>query len=101
MPGEDKPPPNIKRPTIVDPHDVQTTFVDWIVSVGVVEGVLNISLGTVDYSMRRNNDELPRVVIGSRLRMTAGHAKRVHEAIGNALGLPNPEASKAPKNKMN
>ena len=44
MPGEDKPPPNIKRPTIVDPHEVQTTFVDWIVSVGVVEGVLNISL---------------------------------------------------------
>jgi hypothetical protein len=95
------------RPQIVDPHNVQAVFVDWIVTGGTFEGSLNLSLGTIDHSMKPADEDLARVVVASHLRMTTEFALRLHAALGNLLGIapaegftPPPEPQ-APKNTLN
>ena len=93
-------------PEIVDPHHVQTLFVDWIVTRGTLAGVMNITLGTLDHSMRKLEAELPRVVVATRLRFSHEFALLLHRAIGEVLGLPpqtpgNEPPPKPPTNLIN
>jgi hypothetical protein len=92
----DKDSPPTKRPDIVDPHSVQSVFVDWIVTGGMFENVINVTLGTIDHSMKRTDADMARVVVASRLRCSREFGLRLYIALGNILGLP-PASGVAPQ----
>jgi hypothetical protein len=86
----------IQRPEIVDPHNVQAVFVDWFITGGTFEGVINVALGTIDHSMKKSNEEPARIVVASRLRLTRDFASRLHAVLGDVLGIPPPEGTEPP-----
>ncbi len=92
-----------ERFKIVDPHNINTVFVDWVVTSGEFEGVVNITLGTVDHSLREGSDDLPRIVVSSRLRLSKGFAERLYAALGNSLGRNEEVQTQQtpPKNQIN
>ena len=45
--------PPAQRPEVVDPHDAPVIFVDWIVTGGIFENVVNVTLGAADHSIKR------------------------------------------------
>jgi hypothetical protein len=81
---ENSPP---KSPEVVDPFNVQTLFVDWIVTGGTHDNIFNVTLGTLDYSLTPPGETLARVVIAARLRCTRAFAQNLHAALGNLLGI--------------
>jgi hypothetical protein len=78
----------VQRPEIVDPRNAPVLFVDWIVSAGMFEDVVNLSLGSIDHSFVQAETDVARIIIATRLRMSKPFAIRMHRAIGQALGLP-------------
>ena len=81
-----------KRPEIVEPTDVPVRYVDWIVTGGEYDGVVNVVLGTLDHTMAQSPDDLACVVVATKLRMSKPFAQRLHRALGDLLG----EVSSAP-----
>lgn len=107
MPADEKL-PAAQGPEIVDPANPPALYVDWVVTGGVYEGVVNVTLGSIDHSLKKSDDELARVVIASRLRFSRDFGVRIHTVLGRILGLPTatteqpPEPSPAlPKNMIN
>jgi hypothetical protein len=94
MPAEENSPP-VKQPEVVDPFNAPPLFVDWIVTGGVQNNVLNLTLGTIDHSMKGPDDELPRIMIGTRLRCSRDFAIRFHAFLGEVLGLTPPPSGEA------
>ena len=95
-----------EQPEIVDPLNCQTVFADWIVTSGHIENVINVTLGTIDHAIRGSN-ELPRVIVTSRLRFSREMGVRIHRALGIALGI-SPEGAPSgsepppvPRNQIN
>jgi hypothetical protein len=58
MADQDLPPTASRRPVVIDPHNVPTVFVDWIVTTGQLENVVNMTFGVMDHSLKTNEDEL-------------------------------------------
>lgn len=90
------PAPAAQRPEVVDPHDVPILFVDWFVTGGINDGVVNITLGTIDHSMRKSDAEMARIVVATRLRLSQGFAARLHGALGDLLGISPPAGGHTP-----
>jgi hypothetical protein len=97
--------PPAQLPEIVDPNNVPIIFADWFITGGLYEGVVNLSLGTIDHSLKKPEDELARVVVASRLRLSRDFAARLHKVLGNMLsdnprdgGDPGEEPTTPPKN---
>lgn len=95
-----------EQPEIVDPLNCQVAFIDWIVTSGHLENVVNVTFGTIDHAIRGSNG-LPRVVVTSRLRFSREMGIRIHRALGNALGV-SPEGepgvsepAPVPRNQLN
>ena len=70
---------------IIDPHNVPTVLVDWLVTGGIHDGVVNLTLGTVDHSLTQNT-RAPKVAVCARLRLPSDVAERLHNWLGAALG---------------
>lgn len=86
---------------IVDPDEIRVCFVDWILSAGQSDGVVNVALGTIDHSLRKTDDLPARIVVASRLRFSRAFAQRLHSLLGDVL-RENPDAPPpAPSNKLN
>jgi hypothetical protein len=85
-------------PEVVDPTNVAVTFVDWFITGGEHENVINVSLGTIDHSMKKPEDQLARIIVASRLRFTREFAARLHMVLGNILGInaPNDTSNEPP-----
>jgi hypothetical protein len=81
-----------KHPDIVDPHNVPALFVDWIVTGGSLENVVNVTLGTIDHSFAHSGDPA-RIMVTSRLRFSREFAARLYRSLGEILGLPPPPSS--------
>ena len=77
-------------PEIVDPLNIQSLFVDWIVTGGLHENVVNLTLGVIDHSMKRSEQDLARVVVAARLRCSREFALRLHTFLGQLLGAAPP-----------
>jgi hypothetical protein len=77
-----------KSPVVVDPHQVNVSFSDWIVSGGAFNGIVNIDLGAVDHTMRTSNDELARIIVTTRLRFGSQFAETLYNFLGQILGKP-------------
>jgi hypothetical protein len=107
MAEDDLPPAPSQSPEVVDPHNVQTLFVDWIVTAGESENVVNFTFGTIDHSLKKSEDDLARIVIATRLRMSREFAIRFHDFLGTVLKAVPPDASPMsgplmpPKNLIN
>lgn len=71
--------------TYVDPYNAPPLFVDWIMTGGTFEGVLNLSLGSVDHTFRDEESDLPRVAVLARLRMSIEFAERLQAALGDLV----------------
>ena len=80
-------PPN-QRPEIVDPNNAPVIFADWIVTGGTFNGVVNLTLGTIDHSLKRSNDELARVMVATRLRFSIPFARALQHALAKILTPP-------------
>ncbi len=98
--------PTTQQPEIVDPSNVPVTFVDWIITAGEHEGVVNIVFGVIDHALKKPGDPLARVMVASRLRLSREFAGRMHTMLGNVLGISpqNEEGSQSPpppKNLIN
>lgn len=93
-------------PEIVDPYNVPVTYVDWLVTAGEHEGVLNVVFGTIDHALKKPDDPLARIMIASRLRLSREFATRIHKMLGDVLGInppgsaPNEEPPTTPKNRI-
>jgi hypothetical protein len=86
MAEEELPPgPPAQLPEIVDPTNVPVAFVDWFITGGEHEGVVNVALGTIDHSLKKPEDPLARVLVASRLRFSRDFAIRLHTVLGNIL----------------
>lgn len=81
----DEPEAAASGPQIVDPHNVRIEFVDWVVTGGSFEEVVNITLGAIDHSRREPDNPYSPVVVGSRLRMSRAFAERLHQFLGSIL----------------
>ena len=88
---------DLRKPEIVDPHQVPVTYVDWFVTGGVNNGVVNLVLGTLDHTFAQNPGELARVVVGTRLRLSLDFASRLHKGLGDLLQ----PGAQPQKNKFN
>ena len=73
-------------PDIVDPLDIQTLFIDWIVTGGMHENVVNLTLGVIDHALKRSEQDLARVVVASRLRCSREFAQR--QAVTSGIKRP-------------
>jgi|SRR5580692_1414436 hypothetical protein len=77
-------------PDIVDPLNLQALFVDWIVTGGMHENVVNLTLGVIDHALKRSEQDHARVVIAARLRCSRDFALRLHGFLGTLLGVAPP-----------
>ena len=75
-----------KGPEIIDPSEVPVVFVDYVITAGDHEGVLNLALGTIDHSRKRTDEELAKVVVAARLRLSLPFASRLYDLLGAAIG---------------
>ncbi|MCV2448893.1 hypothetical protein [Paracoccus sp. DMF] len=97
-------PAPINGPKVVDPDNTTVQFVDWVVTGGHFEGVVNIALGTIDHSRKERDEDFAHIVVASRLRMSVPFAARLHHFLGDLLAnAAQPEASPPPAaaNKLN
>jgi len=92
--------PTVPKPAIVDAHNVDILYVDWIVTGGKNLGVVNLSLGTIDHSLVRDPADIARIVLATNLRMPVDFAARLHAYLGEILH-GQPSAPTPPKNTMN
>ena len=97
MPADEELPVASQRIEVVDPHNPPAVFVDWIVTGGSNEGVINVTLGSIDHSLKMNDSDLPRIVIASRLRFSQEFGVRLHAMLGRILGLPPVADEQAPE----
>src|SRR5947209_4369728 len=95
---DDLAPAGTKAPEVVDPFNAPVLFVDWIVTGGISENVVNMTLGTVDHSLRRSDDELARVLVATRLRCSREFALRLYHALGSLIGVQ-PQPADAGQNQ--
>lgn len=100
---EELPPAAAERPEVVDPLNCQIAFADWIVTSGCYESVVNLTLGAIDHALPGGNG-LPRIVVTSRLRFSRDFGLRLHNLLGNVLGVAAPSTPSpppVPKNQLN
>ena len=81
-------------PEVVDPSNVPVTFVDWLITAGEHEGIINVSFGVIDHALKKPEDPLARVMVASRLRLSRAFATRMHLMLGDLLGI-NPQSDKS------
>jgi hypothetical protein len=104
MPSESDIP--AQKPEVVDPLDCQVTFADWIATVGCYDNVANITFGAIDHAITGSNN-LPRIIVTSRLRFSREFGVRLHKVLGNVLGInpegepSEPEPTPIPPNRLN
>ena len=88
-----------KNPRVINPHNVKSQFVDWIISGGEFENVVNLTLGTADYDDAARD---PRIEVAVRIRCTKQFLGRLHTFLGNVLEPTGEQAyRKPPENLIN
>jgi hypothetical protein len=100
------PPKDRLDPEITDPHNVPITFVNWVVTSGRHNEIINVTLGTVNFARPSANGTPASIVVGAQLRFTVEFGAILYEALGQALGRPGHEAPPdspppVPKNSLN
>ena len=69
---------------VTDPHKVRTTFVNQVVGSGFLNGVVNVTLGTAQFTPRGESID-PDLVISSRLRMDMLCVHQLYAILGKII----------------
>ncbi|UFS67751.1 hypothetical protein LO749_16805 [Paracoccus denitrificans] len=79
-------PPAAPPAKLIDDGTVRPTYVDWFLSAGQAEGIVNLSLGTYDPTLTLE-DGVPhaRAYATAKLRMSIPFARRFHDVLGAIL----------------
>lgn len=78
--------PNFPPTIIVGMQETCPVFVDWFLSAGQTEGIVNLSLGTLDPTPSVDGGQAgARIFVASKLRMSVGFAERLHKLLGDML----------------
>ncbi|MEO1102353.1 MAG: hypothetical protein AAFW98_01260 [Pseudomonadota bacterium] len=95
-PSGEELPGRAKGLDVVEATEVPVLFVDWIVTAGEYDGVINITFGTVDHT-HTAHDGAARVLVASKLRMSRPFAEHLLRWL---LSAPkdDEEAPEAPQN---
>lgn len=72
-------------PALNDPNRVPVTFVTEVVVVGFLNGVVNLTFGTSQYTPTQSGKIIPDMVCSSRLRMDLYCAQLLHAHLGNII----------------
>ncbi len=70
---------------VTDPHRIMVTFVNQLLGVGHVNGVVNVAFATALFSIGPEEKIVPDLVVSSRLRMDLFAAQQLHDALGRIL----------------
>ena len=70
---------------IRDPNSVPVTFVNQVIGQGVLNGVINITFGTAQFTPKGGDNVDVDMVVSSRLRMDVICAQRLYEGLGAML----------------
>lgn len=70
---------------ISDPYKTPTTFVNQIVGTGFVNGVVNVTFATAQFTPQPDNTVSPDLVITSRLRMDLFCAQQLYAELGKII----------------
>lgn len=70
---------------ITDPFHVPTTFVNQVVGSGHLNGVVNVTFATAQFTPNSDNTVDPDLVISARLRMDMFCAQTLYEHLGKIL----------------
>ncbi|MBT0780581.1 hypothetical protein [Paracoccus sp. pheM1] len=81
---------------VIDDGTVRPTYVDWFLSAGQAEGIVNLSLGTYDPTLTLE-DGVPhaKAYAGVKLRMSLPFARRFHDVLGAILEQAEKESDDA------
>jgi hypothetical protein len=94
-----------QRIETVDPHSLPIVFVDWIITGGMHNNVVNVTLGTLDHSQERTPDDMPKAVVAAQLRFTRTFAEGLHRMLSDLLAVQTSEPAQQnpapPKNRIN
>ena len=81
---------------ITDPFKVPTVFVNQVVGAGHLNGVVNLTLATAQFTPNDVGDVAPDFVITSRLRMDLFCAQQVYDILGQQIAAAMPPADGKP-----
>lgn len=74
---------------VTDPHKTPTVFVNQVAGCGHLNGVVNVTFATAQFTPNKEGKIDPDLVITSRLRMDMACARQLHEQIGRILDQQN------------
>lgn len=74
--------PTVTSINISDPHRVQTVFVNQLAGAGHLNGVVNITFVTAQFTPTHDNKIDPDLVISARLRMDVFCAESLYAQLG-------------------
>ena len=78
---------------ITDPHHVQVTFVNQVVGIGMLNGILNLTLSVAQFTPNAKGETDPDLVIAARLRMDAFCARQLRDQLTVILDQNIPPAN--------
>jgi hypothetical protein len=91
MPDKTTETANTESPHISDPHRVKTEFVNQVVGSGHLNGVVNLTLATANFTPNADGKIDLDLVIAARLRMDLFCAQQMHEALGQIIAQAMPK----------
>lgn len=91
MPEDELPAVETPKAEFIDPNDIEVVFADWIVAAGIFENVINLDLGTVDYSLRQSETDSVRIRVIAKLRFSRQFAERLKTWLETNLTAPPPD----------
>lgn len=81
---------------ISDPRAVRTVFVNQLVNSGHLNGVVNVTLATAQFTAQPDGSIAPDLVVAARLRMDLYVAAQLRDALDKIIAQ-NTEPSTLPK----
>lgn len=73
--------PTTTSVSISDPHQIRPVFVNSVIGQGHLNGVVNLTFGTFQFTPTMDGKIDPDMVVSSRLRMDMTCAKQLHAAL--------------------
>jgi len=71
--------------SITDPYKTPTTFVNQVAGAGFLNGVVNVTMATAQFTPQANGIVTPDLVITSRLRMDLFCAQQLYAELGRII----------------
>ena len=98
MTDESRPPPSAR---VIDPGDVDTLFVDWLLEATIHYGVVGLSVGSVEYASGKDRNGLYPVRVVAKIKMSRDFAHLLYAHLQSVLASTDEAEPKPPENLIN